>query len=206
MAAIGVWTAYFVNRRTNESLDKRIAALKPLARELEIKDPNKIAVVKCEELWYDENQWDLYLPSDGFRLVVATRQIDGEGQPAVNKSVPLPAGKCRLELTQTDVQTGFEVKVTRNGQELLKVEEEKGWDPGGGSSGGGQYTISEQFPPDKPVVLFRRRFTVPTKLPSGATSHQSPTGPANGLILWIEPAPEQAQTSTPHTPWKSPAK
>lgn len=187
MAAIGVWTAEIVNRRISANLDKRIAALRPLARELDIKDPNKIAVVKCEELWYDENQWDLYLPRAGYQLVVATREIDHNGQPAPRATAPLAEGRCRLELTQTDTRAGFEVQVLRDGQELLKVEEEKGWDWGGGSSGGGQYTISEQFAPDKPVVLFRRRFTQPVKLPSGGTSLRTPDGPSNGLMLWIEP-------------------
>src|SRR5215468_248973 len=70
MAAIAVWMAYFVNRRHNAALEARIKTMVPLAHELIIDDPKKIAVVRMEEYWYDENRWDLYLPEGRYRLCV----------------------------------------------------------------------------------------------------------------------------------------
>ena len=62
MAAIAVWMTCFLNRRQNARLEARIQALLPLVHELVIDDPAKIAVVKLEEYWYDENRWEVYLP------------------------------------------------------------------------------------------------------------------------------------------------
>src|SRR5690349_19745637 len=76
MAAVGVWTAVLINRREIPLLTQRITSMRPLARELVVKDESKIAVVKCEETWYDENEWLIYLPSDNYQLSLATQQID----------------------------------------------------------------------------------------------------------------------------------
>ena len=59
-AAIAVWAAVFANNRENAMLESRIASLRPLARELVVDDPTQIAVVKLDELWYDENIWDVH--------------------------------------------------------------------------------------------------------------------------------------------------
>src|SRR4051794_9487637 len=57
IAAIGVWITYFNSRHQISSLGKRIASTRPLAHELVISDPSKIAVVKREELWMDDHRW-----------------------------------------------------------------------------------------------------------------------------------------------------
>lgn len=190
MAAVGVWTAEIANRRAMGPLQQRIKAMRPLARELTITDPEKIAVVKCEELWYDDNEWEIYLPDGEYRLALATREV---GQQDVvlppYQSAPLPAGKFRLSLLQEKTATGWRVDVLKDGALLLTAEEPAEWYPAHGSSGGGQFSLAEQLPPNFPVVLFRRRFSRPVS----ATTSQTPAGPCEGVLLWIEPVPLDEQ-------------
>ena len=183
MAAVGVWTAEIGNRRAIPQLAQRIKVMRPLARELRIEDPEQIAVVKCQELWYDDNEWEIYLPEGKFQLSLATHEVDAEGVAAPVKTVPLPVGKFRLSVVQEKLDAGWRVRVLRDGEELFVVDEPSEWYPGHGSAGGGQFTLAEQLRPDSPVVLFRRRFTRPIS----ATSSQVPTGPCEGVLLWIEP-------------------
>ncbi|APW62261.1 hypothetical protein [Paludisphaera borealis] len=183
-AAIAVWTAVFANRRESEMLQSRIAAMRPLARELVIDDPNRIAVVKLDELWYDENVWDVHLPTGRYRLCMVTRGVGQEGVAAATKSAPIAAGRHRLALDQTQEGDVRRISVACDGAKLLETTEPKEWDAGVGSTGGSQYSISAQSPADQPAVLFRRRFHLSTT--GGRTS--APAEPSNGLLVWIEPA------------------
>ena len=183
MAAIAVWTTYFSNRHHIAVLEAGITAMRPLAHELIVNDADKIAVVKLAELWYDENRWEISLPDGVYRLCLATREIDTDGLAPVVKSEPLAAGRHSLQLEQQEVNAGWRVTVAGDGKTLLAVEEPKPWYPGSGSTGGGLHSESAQLTPDQSVVLFRRRFT----RPDGAGQVKSPSGPTEGILLWIEP-------------------
>src|SRR5687767_2789880 len=124
MAAIAVWTAFFTNRQRIASLESRIAAMRPLTRELIVDDENAIAVVKMEELWYDENRWEIHLPSGQYRLFLATRDIAEQGMaPAAKKSKLVSGGKHQLALEQREEKGVRQVKVTWDGVILLTAEE-----------------------------------------------------------------------------------
>ncbi len=191
MTAAAVWTVYFSNRHALRSYEERIASMRPLARELNVEDTAKIAVVKLESHWYDENRWGVYLPPGKFRLCLATREIADAGLAPVVKSVPLVSGRTILELENVPTNEGWQVRVTRDGAAILTADELKAWYPSVGSVGGGQFDRSEQLPADKPVVLFRRRFSQPK--PGGGST--TPAGPTDGIMLWIEPVASDAGDS-----------
>lgn len=184
MATIAVWLTYFVNRRNIPLLEMRIKAMQPLAHELIVDDAGKIAVVKLEEHWFDENQWDLYLPPGSYRVCLATREIDTDGMAPVVKSAPLKPGRRRLTLERPPGQDACRVVVTCDGKPLLAVEEPKEWDPVSGSQGGGQYSQGESLAANTPVVLFRRRFFTPRDANGRSTV---PPHPSDGILLWVEP-------------------
>lgn len=182
MAAVGVWTAEIVNRREIPLLARRITAMRPIARELNIVDATKPAIVKREELWYDENEWDVYLPGDRFQLALATQDIDIGGLAEAIRRIQLPAGRFRLAILQDKTETGWRVRVMKDGEELLAVDEPAEWYPSHGSSGGGHFSVTQQPDPQQPIELFRRRFSRPIN----KTSSQTPKGPCEGVLLWIE--------------------
>jgi hypothetical protein len=181
IALIGVWLGVFINRRENARLESRLKTMLPLVRELVIEDPAKIAVVKLEEMWYDENHWDIWLPPGSYRVCVATRAIDDMGFPADFRTAMIAAGRHRVALEAQREKEQWRVVVTADRNELLAVEEPKEWDPGNGSSGGSAFAECMHLDPSKPLVLFRRRFS------RGANgSYSTPSGPTEGILLWIE--------------------
>jgi hypothetical protein len=191
-AAVAVWIADGKNRYDNARLQEQIAAMRPLARELSVEDPDQFAVVKNEERWYDQNDWKVYLPPGEYQLSLATREVVELGVTPALKSVPLTAGMHEIAIEQTrGADKSSRVVVTVDGQEAVRVEEPEDWDPGHGSSGGGHFTNSTQQPADAPLILFRRRFSERT----GKFSYSPPKGPCNGLLLWIEPKPTDGKES-----------
>ena len=152
--------------------------------------------MKLDELWYDENIWDVHLPAGSYRLCLATHGIDQEGLAPVLKSAPIAAGRRRIALDQTQEDDVRRITVAGDGSRLFEAVEPKEWDPGIGSTGGGHHTIGDQFPADQPVVLFRRRFHLSQA--NGQTS--PPIGPTDGLLLWIEPTETPKPGATPRKP------
>jgi hypothetical protein len=182
-AAVGVWTAEIANRYEIQSLEKRINAMRPLARELIINDRNQIAVVKLEEHWYDANEWRVYLPPGEYQLRLATQDIPSQGFPSPQQTALLKSGEFELSIMQKKQTDGHRVQVLKDGAVFMTADEPKNWDPGVGSSGGGQFSNSVQLKPSEPVVLFRRRFSQP----AGKGSSTTPMEPCAGVMLWIEP-------------------
>lgn len=97
-AVCAVWMTVLLNRRHNALLEARIATMRPLARELVVEDPAKVAVVKLDELWDDDHRWDLYLPPGRYRLCLATRQIVDQGLAPVVASQPIGPGRHLIGL------------------------------------------------------------------------------------------------------------
>ncbi|CAN5899114.1 hypothetical protein BH23PLA1_BH23PLA1_08540 [soil metagenome] len=182
VAAIAVWMTYFINLRQNDWLETRIASTRPLTRELVIDDEDQIAVVKLEELWYDENQWDVYLPIGEYRLCLATREIESMGLAPVVKSTPIGAGRHQIALEKKPTINGWRVALTTDRAGRLIVEEPDQWNPGRGSSGGSPISNCKQQSAKEPLILFRRIFT----RQDARGQLVSPDGPAEGVLLWIE--------------------
>lgn len=193
VAAFAVWTSYGLDRGRIARLNDRIARSRPLVRELVIDDDQKIAVVRIEPLWMDENRWDVYLPEGtSYRLCLATQDIDQNGLAPEFVSEPLSPGRHSLSLEQIGDGRNIPWNITAilDGGPRLTIEEPAVWNPNHGSSGGGQFDQSSQLPEDEPVVLFRRRF-----MQSNAPNWTVSNGPTEGILLWIEPAPQPSASS-----------
>lgn len=183
-AAFAVWFSYFQDRAEIARLGPRVAVMRSLARELIVADVRKIAVVRHGELWWEDKRWEVYLPEGGHRLNLATRGIDGKGLSPPHKSVEIAGGTHQLALEQKLDGETWRLTATLDGRRVLEAAEPKAWDPGAGSTGGGEVSTSTQFDGDEPVVLFRRRFTRP-----GTTGPIKPSdGPRDGILMWIEKA------------------
>ena len=185
-ATIAVWMTYAIHRRENEALRSRITAMRPMAHELSIDDPTLSAVVMKDPEWFDDNQWEVYLPAGQYRLCMATRAIDGSGLAPVMRSKPLGSGRHHLKLEQRAGKFVWHVIATSDESSRLDLEEPQEWDPGRGSSGGGEYSLSTQLAPDQPLILFRRRFMRPVGKVVTSSISSTPSGPCEGVLLWIE--------------------
>lgn len=185
IAAVAVWTTEVVNRRENKRLEGRIEAIRPLVHELRGFDPRRIAVVKLEETWYDENRWDIYLPPGSYRVCLASRQIGQDVLAPVRASSPIGAGRHRIELTQEKGTQGWVIRARCDGRTIVSCQESMDWNPERGSSGGGQFAQVSAQDPDQPLILFRRVFSLPT----ASNQFTSPQEPSSGLLLWIEQLP-----------------
>ncbi|WP_165075278.1 hypothetical protein [Paludisphaera rhizosphaerae] len=194
-AAVAVWTSYSLERRRSADLTTRINALKPLARELEVDDLGMIAVVHRQELWYDDNRWEFYLPAGRrYRLCLATRGIERNATPSPKVSTPLEPGVHVVALNQVKDGEDWRVDVLCDGTVATSTAEPKDWYAGTGSSGGSRFSTSRQSAADKPVVLFHRRFMGPRDAKGQSTT---PEGPTEGMVLWIEPAFDVPQSGPP---------
>lgn len=185
-AAIAVWLALAVNRQRNADLLERIKALRPLARALVIDDPKKIAVVKLQELWMDDNRWDLHLPAGrSYRLCLATRGIPAQGLAPAGASSRLAAGRQRLAVERTRTGDTWRIVVNSDERPLLTVKEPRDWDTGSSSSTV-EFTESTQLAADRPIVLLRTSFARRTA--GGVMSTSTNNAPSDGILLWIESA------------------
>jgi hypothetical protein len=177
MAVAGVWLAHYVNRQQIPMLRQRIGMLRPIARELQVKNDNWLAVIKAEPLWKDDHQWDVYVPRDGFELALTLEQLQEENFPAPLHTVPLPAGRVRVALEYLDNHhTGFSLRVILDRREVIAVEKPPGWTANHQGIGPNKFRESQQVPPDEPAVLYRRWGT--NKAGAGA-------------LLWIRSMPPE---------------
>jgi hypothetical protein len=181
-AAIAVWLAYAVNLHRNAELRERIARVRPLVRVLKVDDESKIAAVRLDPLWIDDNRWELYLPNGQFRVCIATREIGESGMPPIVQSARVGPGRHQLAFELARSKDGWHARAHWDEVAVLKLIEPLEWNPEVGSSGHAGISSSQQFDPEAPVVLMHSRFM--KKDEHGGMS--TPVGPADGVMLWIE--------------------
>lgn len=187
IAAVAVWTTVVINLNHSVSLQARLRSMRRLARLLIVEDPDQIVVVRQDPHWFDENRWEVYLPTaGGYRVCLATRGIEPTGLAPVAAGARLEGGRHRLALETHSGPTGWRVVVTDDGAERLAVEEPTEWrPPGHPASGGFEAPDFTPLAADQTVVLLRRRF----RRPVGKGRASVPSGPTEEILLWIEPIP-----------------
>ncbi len=180
----GVWFAHWANQDAIARLEPRLANLQTLSPELIVADPNKIAVVQLPPPWFSTSRWGVNVPTDNVRICIATEDVDHSGFPAKYESALLPKGQYEIQFDE-QIETGMHrFQVTQDGQPCLKVEKLFLNSAGGYSTSSEVSNRSKQFDEHVPVVLIRRRYSVPVLGSPG--SFQSATGPAEGLLLWLQ--------------------
>ena len=180
----GVWFAHWANQDAIARLEPRLANLQTLSPELIVADPNKIAIVQLPAPWFSSSRWGFYVPTDKVRICIATDDIDQSGFPAKHESVLLPKGQYEIQFDE-QMETGMHrFVVTQDGQPCLTVEKLFLSSARGYSTGSDTSSRSKQFEDHVPIALLRRHYSVPVIGSPG--SFQSPKGPAEGILLWIE--------------------
>ena len=157
MAAIAVWMTYFIDRRQRRALGAD-RGHRPAGPRTGREDPKQIAIVTLDTLWMDENRWEIHLPDGRYRLCLATGGIGEEGLVSTFESQSLAPGRHRLILEQRRAKGLCRVVARCDGADLITEEKPAGWDSGSSTTTGDDYSVSGQVPPEKPVILLRRRF------------------------------------------------
>jgi hypothetical protein len=186
-AVVAVFVAYFRTRDETAQLRRQLPGLREAARELIVHDPEQYAVVQHQPRWYDEFRWRIYLPEGRrYELFLATEKIENsnKGLPPATGKFELTPGEHELEIQQIrEADDSWQVRILVDGETALTQKHPESWHPGVGSSGGSEFSSSQQQAVEQPLILFQRRFHEPTK---GGGS-QTPQVPSNGVMLWIEP-------------------
>jgi len=187
MAAVAIGIAYRNVRQDTNVIRAQIPGLLAAARELEIDDPKRFAVVSRLPQWSGETIWDVYLPEGrSLELSLAMDKVSSDN------SFTKPLHRVFIDSGVRKIEFKYETQAKLSIASLLVddtvvIEERrpKDWEPRFGSTGGGQIHLSQQYDPDKPLVLFRRRF-VTRNARGGAAG--TPKSPSQGILIWIESA------------------
>ena len=187
IALIAVWLAWWQTGQSIERLERQMPGLRNVARELFVDDPAMFAVVKQVGQWFGENICRIHVPADqSYQLCLALEFIDEEGFPDPLRFVSLPSGEHQIEIRYDTQREESIVRILVDEQTVIQESRPKDWEPRVGSSGGMPFTQSTQYPTDGPVILFRRRFSVPSGV-------NPPTSPSAGILVWVEPDESDGQ-------------
>lgn len=181
---VGAWAAHWTNQTHIAKLKPRLATLQRLAPELIVSDPSRIAIAQLEPKWASDVRWDVYVPSSNYQLCLATRAVAESGYPDLNQNTPLPKGRYELQIQEVNQADGYRIRVTQNEVVLLDILEARTFATNG-STTSSRSGPCLQFDGSTEIELLRRRLMVPT--PGSPGSSTAPTGPTEGVLLWIKP-------------------
>jgi hypothetical protein len=181
-ACSAVWCGVWLAKREVSRLQAELIPSRALARELVITERTKLAIIRQDEMFYDENIWQIYVPKEGLQIHVATSGIDAQKDQQLpsEAQATLSSGTHTVQLTVLQQSEGWLVRVQVDLEAVIELQKPKHWNPNKGSSGGGGFDRQADFDPGQTAVMFRRRFTVDN------AGKYEPHPDGNGVQLWIE--------------------
>jgi hypothetical protein len=183
---------------------------------LNIDDPTKAYAIQLKTLGNEAWKWRIYLPLGGKyqlccfrgRPLPAATSLKGHNWPA---TVKRQGGGVTSMGTQMQGEFTVEAKLEKkSGMWTLHVR------PGGSTSvyKGSPDREADDEPsvvrslgeeqqkiePAEPILLLHLAKPVVTTLSNGSRTSESPDGPADGAVLWIEQQPSAVTTPNPSAP------
>ena len=193
-SVVCTWLLFIRLRYDNAQLRAGIQTMKSTSRELFIVHPDRLAVVRLPESWYDESKWDVAFPREEavaaggatYKLCLATREIDlpKVGFPKAVEFV-MPPGRHQIELKSLRTRDGWNIVALLDDRPVIEISEPADWDLGHGGAGTGASWERPHQPASAthPVILYCEIFSVNN--PSGGLGQSK--GPANGVLMWLQP-------------------
>ena len=191
---VASWSMVMIKRRENMRLRVAIETMQSQLRRLYIEYPDRVAVVRLPETWYDETKWELEVPSveaiaaggATYKLCLATQDIGEPRQPAPPASeYVLPPGRHQLELRIRRKQGKWTIVALLDDQPVIENIEPAEWDPGHGGTWSGA-SMDQSYQPINAaasVELHREVFSVAK--PNGGFGR--PDQPSHGVLMWLQP-------------------
>ena len=188
VACCAIWIARMNLAEEKLHLESRLPGLREAARELVVPRPEMLAAVGKLPL-REEKLWEVYVPPQGsFELRLASESIEEHNIPEAYEAVPLSPGRHEIELRgvvrpeESDLQLIVDGRVAVDVGGKLRTHK---W-----SYGSSTYETVEDNqarPPNMPITLIRKRFNPPPPDGNPANIQPLPPGPADGVLLWIQP-------------------
>jgi hypothetical protein len=185
---------FFGKRHENLRLRGAIQAMQAELRILRIEYPDRVAIMRLPETWYDETKWKLAIPSEEavasggatYKLCLATRDIGEpiEQYPPASEFI-LPPGRHQLELKTVREGGEWRIIALLNDQPVIENTEPANWNPGHGGARS-VATMEQSFQPSNASVsveLYREVFSVAK--PNGDFGR--PDQRSSGVLMWLEP-------------------
>ncbi|MCC6511079.1 MAG: hypothetical protein IT423_18400 [Pirellulaceae bacterium] len=188
-ACCAVWYhAWRTSGQVNE-LAQRLTVSKMLSGELVVQDREHLSIIKQEEHTMDDHVWQVYVPTDRWKLLLATTDISKGGrlpaapEPVVEAEAHLSPGRHTIELDTYKQGDEWVVEVKVDLEQVIRVKRPKSWNSARGSTGGGAFERQADFAADEQAVLFERVFFEAATAPGP----MKPNPEGNGVKLWIAP-------------------
>ena len=203
VTAVAIFMAWHRTRNQVNAVQPQVAALKLLARELQIDDPGKVSVVSRLPTLAGEVILDFYVPPSqrkkpSHQLCLALEGILGHGYvdagfPPADRFIVVPSGVHSMAVRhkkadEKDRNDQHEIVVLLDSEVVFHVMRPADWHPSDGWTSTGSYPSSQSFPPEEPVELHRRRFN--ERIGSGGSRSVDADKHANGILLWLQPVDE----------------
>ncbi len=185
-------------RHDRNELQRLLATLRPMTRELSVDNPTQIAVVRRVPTLSNELIFDAYIPkplvpTQVHRLCLVLEEIVDSGPfdvlfPQPTGSFDLQPGIHSIELRSTeadknDVNSEHRFVVLVDGETVIKAKRPAVWQASNGWTSYGTISQSQAFDAKEAVQLLRRRNNEPNKNFSLSAPAKKPT---NGVLLWID--------------------
>lgn len=205
---VAVVMAWQQTRSQWGSVRNKVESMRPLVRELDVKNPARIAMIDRLPTLPDERITDIYLPGPvdlnrstnpadnqtQYRLCLALEQIVGSidaqaAFPKPEQTVMISPGRHSVELRHRSPDSGsanghHRIEVWLDGKPVIKAQRPASWISTKGWTGSASYRETHVFDTREPAEIHRRRFNQPT--PTGSRSRPE-SEPAQGILIWIEP-------------------
>ncbi len=196
ITALAVALAVYRTREELLRVRASVAAMRALARELKVEDPNRVAAINRLPSLPDELILDVYVPpgsaGEANRLCLALEGILRHGSasdfPEPAETFALEPGRRKIEIRHlrpdsTEPDKEHVVEILVDDKTVMRQTRPSEWMPVSSWTGTGSINESRTFPPDQPAELHRRRFNKKTNTGSVSRSAEEP---ANGILLWID--------------------
>ena len=191
---VATWSTFFKTRHENIRLRSAIQSMQAELRILRVQYPDRAAIMRLPETWYDETKWELAIPSEEavasggatYKLCLATRDIGEpiEQYPPASEFI-LPPGRHQLELKTVREGGEWRIIALLDDQPVIENTEPANWNPGHGGTRLGA-SMEQSFQPSnasESVELYREVFSVAN--PNGGFGR--PNQPSSGVLMWLEP-------------------
>ena len=179
-----------------QQLEAALPSMRFLARELQVVDESKVAVISCNPQHAYDYSFDVFVPAHGDKGGQLCLALEGialhnfeEGVlecPEEDQSVAITAGFHRIKVVHDRLQPATSppswlIEVFRDGEVVMSAVRPPEWHTSFGWSGSSVYQETKVFE-TTPAVIYSHRFK---ELDANGKEIRNTESPHTGVLVWI---------------------